>query len=72
MRACSNLGQLDRRVSDAVKTRQEVDLRIGKSEREIGGEKGERGRGGERELEGGRGRGRERERERCDESDVSL
>lgn len=30
MRACNNLGQLDRRVSDAVKTRQEVDLRIGK------------------------------------------
>ena len=41
MRACNNLGQLDQRVSNAVKTRQEVDLRIGK----------ERGRERERERE---------------------
>lgn len=30
MRACTNLGRLDQNTSDAVKTRQEVDLRIGK------------------------------------------
>ena len=30
LRACNNLGRLDERVSNAVKTRQEVDLRIGK------------------------------------------
>ena len=41
MRACNNLGQLDQRVSNAVKTRQEVDLRIGKK----------RGREGRRERE---------------------
>ena len=29
MRACSNLGTLDQMVSDAVKARQELDLRIG-------------------------------------------
>ena len=36
MRACSNLGQLDQRVSNAVKTRQEVDLRIGELRNDIG------------------------------------
>ena len=39
MRACSNLGMLDQRISDAVKARQEVDLRIG----EKGGERIVRG-----------------------------
>ena len=55
MRACNNLGRLDTNVSDAVKTRQEVDLRIGKSRRG--------GREREREKERERERGRERERE---------
>ena len=39
MRACSNLVTLDQAISDAVKTRQEVDLRIGEGKEE---EKGER------------------------------
>lgn len=43
MRACSNLGTLDQATSDAVKARQEVDLRIGEGK----GEKGGEGRGGE-------------------------
>ena len=29
MRACASLGRLNQNVSDAVKVRQEVDLRIG-------------------------------------------
>ena len=29
MRACTSLGRLDQNTSDAVKVRQEVDLRIG-------------------------------------------
>jgi hypothetical protein len=57
VRACNNLGPLDQRVSNAVKTRQEVDLRIGK----------------EREREkGGRERMRERERERLNLSHASF
>ena len=49
MRACNNLGQLDQRVSNAVKTRQEVDLRIGK-ERGRGRGRGREMREGEREI----------------------
>ena len=51
MRACNNLGQLDQRVSNAVKTRQEVDLRIGKKRGREGRREREREREGERESE---------------------
>ena len=34
MRACNNLVTLDQAISDAVKTRQEVDLRIGEGKEE--------------------------------------
>ena len=39
MRACSNLVTLDQAISDAVKTRQEVDLRIGEGKEEERGER---------------------------------
>ena len=56
MRACSNLVALDQAISDAVKARQEVDLRIGEG-------KGEEREGG---REGGRRRRRRRMRRRGD------
>ena len=62
MRACNNLGQLDQRVSNAVKTRQEVDLRIGK----------ERGRGRKRERGVEREEGREGDEGRERERSISL
>ena len=49
MRACSNLVTLDQAISDAVKTRQEVDLRIGRRRGERGGREMEE----EEEEEGG-------------------
>ena len=49
MRACSNLVTLDQAISDAVKTRQEVDLRIGEGKEE---ERGGREMDEEEEEEG--------------------
>ena len=45
MRACSNLVALDQAISDAVKARQEVDLRIGEGKGREGGGEGEGGGG---------------------------